>query len=74
MSSTTWLSPASSAPGLAYEAGLLPTEANYFRRMLPLGVPVPEVLAAGVGIVGSCCGSAPEHTRAIRQALDAFGG
>ncbi len=35
---------------------------------------VPEVLAAGVGIVGSCCGSAPEHTRAIRQALDAFGG
>ena len=34
---------------------------------------VPEVLAAGVGIVGSCCGSTPEHTRAIRQMVDAFG-
>ncbi|MGH7995774.1 MAG: homocysteine S-methyltransferase family protein [Opitutaceae bacterium] len=32
---------------------------------------VPEVLAAGVSIVGSCCGSAPEHTRAIRRAVDA---
>ena len=34
---------------------------------------VPEVLEAGVGIVGSCCGSTPEHTRAIRQMVDAFG-
>lgn len=34
---------------------------------------VPEVLAAGVGIVGSCCGSTPEHIRAIRQMVDAFG-
>lgn len=33
---------------------------------------VPEVLAAGVAIVGSCCGSTPEHTRAIRQAVDAW--
>ena len=33
---------------------------------------VPEVLQAGVGIVGSCCGSTPEHTRAIRQEVDAF--
>jgi aminoglycoside phosphotransferase (APT) family kinase protein len=41
------ISPPSSAPGLAYEAGLLPTEADYFRRTLPLGVPVPEVLVAG---------------------------
>jgi 5-methyltetrahydrofolate--homocysteine methyltransferase len=31
---------------------------------------VPEVLAAGVGVVGSCCGSTPEHTRAIRQVVD----
>ena len=44
------ISPPSTAPGLAYEAGLLPTEADYFRRTLPLGVPVPEVLAAGSGI------------------------
>ena len=33
---------------------------------------VPEALDAGVAIVGSCCGSTPEHTRAIRQAVDAW--
>jgi 5-methyltetrahydrofolate--homocysteine methyltransferase len=33
---------------------------------------VPGVLEAGVRIVGSCCGSTPEHTRAIRQMVDAF--
>ncbi|HEX3730246.1 MAG TPA: homocysteine S-methyltransferase family protein [Opitutaceae bacterium] len=32
---------------------------------------VPQVLEAGVGIVGSCCGSTPDHTRAIRQVVDA---
>jgi 5-methyltetrahydrofolate--homocysteine methyltransferase len=33
---------------------------------------VPEVLATGVGIVGSCCGSTPDHTRAIRGVVTAF--
>lgn len=33
---------------------------------------VPDVLAAGVAIVGSCCGSTPEHTRAIRAQVDAW--
>jgi 5-methyltetrahydrofolate--homocysteine methyltransferase len=33
---------------------------------------VPDVLAAGVNIVGSCCGSTPEHTRAIRQVVEQF--
>ena len=33
---------------------------------------VPDALEAGVAIVGSCCGSTPEHTRAIRQAVDAW--
>jgi 5-methyltetrahydrofolate--homocysteine methyltransferase len=33
---------------------------------------VPEALEAGVAIVGSCCGSTPEHTRAIRAAVDKF--
>ena len=31
---------------------------------------VPAALAAGAAIVGSCCGSTPDHTRAIRQAVD----
>ncbi len=33
---------------------------------------VPEVLAAGANIVGSCCGSTPEHTRAIRQVIEEY--
>jgi 5-methyltetrahydrofolate--homocysteine methyltransferase len=33
---------------------------------------VPEVLEAGANIVGSCCGSTPEHTRAIHAAVDQF--
>jgi 5-methyltetrahydrofolate--homocysteine methyltransferase len=37
-----------------------------------MGGGVGEVLAAGANIVGSCCGSTPEHTRAIRQAVEAF--
>ncbi len=33
---------------------------------------VPEVLDAGVAIIGSCCGSTPDHTRAIREVVAAF--
>ncbi|HTX19034.1 MAG TPA: homocysteine S-methyltransferase family protein [Bacteroidota bacterium] len=33
---------------------------------------VPLALDAGAGIVGSCCGSTPEHTRAIRRAVTGF--
>jgi 5-methyltetrahydrofolate--homocysteine methyltransferase len=33
---------------------------------------LPALLATGVNIVGSCCGSTPEHTRAIRQVVDQF--
>jgi len=33
---------------------------------------VPEVLVAGANIVGSCCGSTPDHTRAIREMVDRF--
>jgi 5-methyltetrahydrofolate--homocysteine methyltransferase len=33
---------------------------------------VPDALAAGANIIGSCCGSTPEHTRAIRGAVDLF--
>jgi len=33
---------------------------------------VPDALAAGAGIIGSCCGSTPDHTRAIRAAVNAF--
>lgn len=33
---------------------------------------VPEVLDAGTNIIGSCCGSTPNHTRAIRGTVDGF--
>ncbi len=32
---------------------------------------VPELLEAGVALVGGCCGTTPEHVRALRRALDA---
>jgi len=43
-------------------------------RQLPadMALAVSEVLEAGAAIVGSCCGSTPEHTREIRRAVDAF--
>jgi len=34
-----------------------------------LAAGVPAALQAGASIIGSCCGSTPEHTRAIRQVL-----
>lgn len=33
---------------------------------------VPKVLIAGANIVGSCCGSTPNHTRAIRRVVESF--
>jgi 5-methyltetrahydrofolate--homocysteine methyltransferase len=33
---------------------------------------VPELLDLGVAIVGGCCGTTPEHTRAIRRAVEAW--
>ncbi len=31
---------------------------------------LPQLLKTGVNIVGSCCGSTPDHTRAIRKLVD----
>jgi 5-methyltetrahydrofolate--homocysteine methyltransferase len=33
---------------------------------------VPQVLTAGADIIGSCCGSTPEHTHAIHQVVEKF--
>jgi 5-methyltetrahydrofolate--homocysteine methyltransferase len=32
----------------------------------------PELVAFGVGIIGGCCGTTPEHVAAIRKTVDAF--
>jgi methionine synthase I (cobalamin-dependent)/5,10-methylenetetrahydrofolate reductase len=47
--------------GFVYAAG-----PEYFGEM------VPRMLAAGARIVGGCCGTTPEHTRAMRAAIDAL--
>ncbi len=43
-------------------------------RQLPADMAreVPAALEAGARIVGSCCGSTPDHTRAIRGMVDRF--
>lgn len=43
-------------------------------KQLPsdMALGVPEVLAAGTNIVGSCCGSTPDHTRAIREVVEVY--
>ncbi len=33
---------------------------------------VPSALDAGIGIIGSCCGSTPDHTHAIHGVVSAF--
>ena len=34
--------------------------------------PLDKLLAAGVNIVGGCCGSTPDHIKAIREKVDAW--
>jgi 5-methyltetrahydrofolate--homocysteine methyltransferase len=45
-------------------------KAVYKQTPADMALGVPEVLAAGANIIGSCCGSTPEHTRAIRQVVE----
>jgi 5-methyltetrahydrofolate--homocysteine methyltransferase len=42
-------------------------KAVYKQTPADMAASVGDVLAAGAGIIGSCCGSTPEHTRAIRE-------
>jgi 5-methyltetrahydrofolate--homocysteine methyltransferase len=46
--------------------------AVYKQSPAEMAAGVAGVLAAGAGIVGSCCGSTPEHTSHIRREVDAF--
>jgi len=47
-------------------------KAVYKQLPADMAAGVPAALEAGVNIVGSCCGSTPEHTRAIREKVKAF--
>ncbi len=48
------------------------SRAVYKQTPAEMAAGVPELLAVGANIVGSCCGSTPEHTRAIRLVVDEF--
>ncbi len=47
-------------------------KAVYKQLPADMAAGVGAVLAAGANIVGSCCGSTPEHTRAIREVIETF--
>src|SRR5215469_12686829 len=47
-------------------------KAVYKQLPADMAANVPEAMAAGANIIGSCCGSTPEHTRAIRTVVDQF--
>lgn len=47
-------------------------KAVYKQTPADMASAVPEVLAAGAKIIGSCCGSTPEHTRAIHEVVAKF--
>ncbi|MFC1595581.1 homocysteine S-methyltransferase family protein [Gemmatimonadota bacterium] len=34
---------------------------------------VPDLIEAGVSVIGGCCGTTPEHIHAIREAIDSHG-
>ena len=35
-------------------------------------VGVVPLLQSGANLIGACCGSTPEHIRAVRQAIDQY--
>lgn len=47
-------------------------KAVYKQTPAEMVAPLDDLLAAGVNIVGGCCGSTPDHIRAIRQKVDAW--
>lgn len=46
-------------------------KAVYKQLPADMAAGVPDAIAAGANIIGSCCGSTPDHTRAIRGQVDA---
>jgi len=56
--------PAAGIPTLLNGRALYHTTPEYLAQY------AKELLQAGVTLIGSCCGSTPAHTRAIRQVLD----
>jgi len=49
-------------------------KAVYKQLPADMALGVPCALEAGANIIGSCCGSTPDHTRAIREVVERFNG
>jgi len=47
-------------------------KAVYKQLPADMALGVPAALEAGANIIGSCCGSTPDHTHAIRQVVEQF--
>ena len=47
-------------------------KAVYKQLPVDMAAGVLDAIAAGADIIGSCCGSTPEHTRAIRKVVEEF--
>lgn len=47
-------------------------KAVYKQLPADMAAGVPDAIKAGADIIGSCCGSTPDHTRAIRNMLEKF--
>lgn len=47
-------------------------KAVYKQLPADMALGVPDALAAGANIIGSCCGSTPKHTQAIREVVERF--
>jgi 5-methyltetrahydrofolate--homocysteine methyltransferase len=47
-------------------------KAVYKQLPADMALGVPDVLKSGANIIGSCCGSTPDHTRAIREVVAEF--
>jgi methionine synthase / methylenetetrahydrofolate reductase (NADH) len=60
--------PAAGIPTLLNGRALYHTSPEYLAQY------ANELLQAGVTLIGSCCGSTPAHTRAIRGVMDEFEG
>jgi 5-methyltetrahydrofolate--homocysteine methyltransferase len=45
-------------------------EVHYPETPADMAAVLPELLAAGVKIVGGCCGTTPAHIAALRETLD----
>ena len=42
----------------------------YMQTPAQMAADLPRLLAAGAAVVGACCGSSPQHIRALRPLVD----